>query len=156
MDRTFVENLFANASLLERELANKNELLEKNRSQIALSDGSIPERFQKAFSKLEASAESIKKQLLGTQEILLKVISFYIKENAMGNLLFDKNVEGTDYFEDLYSELLNENWEDISKAIDDYNLEVIDEITNKMRVKFVDTAFTAYIAYSKKLPINCA
>ncbi len=156
MDRTFVENLFANASLLKRELANKNELLEKNRSQIALPDGTIPERFQKAFSKLEASAENIKKQLAGTQEILLKVISFYIKENAMGNLVFDKNVEGTDYFENLYSELLNENWEDISKAIEDYNLDVIDEITNKMRVKFVDTAFTAYMAYSKKLPINCA
>ncbi len=156
MDRTFVENIFANAALLERELTNKNTLLEKNRSQIALPDGTIPERFQKAFSKLEASAENIKKQLAGTQEILLKVISFYIKDNAMGNLLFDKSVEGTDYFEDLYSDLLNENWAEISKAIDSYDLETIDEIVDDMRCAFVETSFQRYRDYSKKLPINCA
>ncbi len=156
MDRTFVENLFGNTTSLERELENKNILLEKNRSQIALPDGSIPERFQNAFKKLEANAESIKRQLASTHEILLKVISYYIKENAMGNLLFDESIEGTDYFEDLYNKLLDDNWEDISKAIDNYDLEEIDKITDIMRQSFLDTAFTKYVTYSKKLPINCA
>ena len=154
MDRDFIVTVFRNVKNLSEKSAQKKGLLKKNRVAIADSDGNIPEKYQRAFSKLAEENSKLEKQLDSGEVVLLKVVQAYVKENAMGNLVFEKNNDGTQYFEDVYTELLDKNFALITKAIDAFDLKKIDDIVQVMRDEFLTRTFSKYREYAKTLSFN--
>ena len=156
MDRETLETIFANTKSLKGELDAKKICLEKNRLQIQLPDGSIPERYQKSYKRLEEKVAALDHQYEAAQTVLFNIVAAHIRENAMGNLLFETDIEGNEYFDEVYKGLLKSNWKQIVSAIRKCNLEKLDVIIEQMRDKFLYITFPKYLEYSKHLSFNCA
>ena len=153
-DRDEVDSFFDTLRSVSDEAKEKQQKLEKNRKAITDENGNILPKYQKSFARLESEVDRLNKRLSSGEEILLRVVSGYVKENAMGNLYFEHNNDGTQYFEDVYSELFSQNWDPISKAIDAFDLEKIDSIVGKMREAFLAKTYKKYTEYAKTLSIN--
>ena len=154
MEREVIETIFSNLKALSERSAHKKELLDKNIKAISEPDGSIPEKYGKALEKLNNEIASLQSQVDSGEEVMLKVAEAYIKENAMGNLVFEADNKGTKYFEDVYCELFDENFSLISAALNVFDLEKIDNIVHKMRSVFIEKTFDKYREYSKTLSYN--
>ena len=149
-----VSMFFDKAKGLSERTAAKEQLLDKNRIAIANPDGTIPVKYQVKFAELENEVNALKKQESSMEEVLVKVAESYIRDNAMGNLYFEKDAEGTQYFEDTYLGILEKYWKRLSKAISDKNFNILEELISYMRNEFVGKAFPQYVNYSKGLSFN--
>ena len=154
VDREILETLMNNLREISDEFTEKKSKLDKNREAIQAPDGSIPQNYQKAFSKLEGEVDGLNKRLSAGEEVMLKVVSEYVRDNAMGNLCFEKGNEGTQFFVDVYVDLLDGNWFKLVDAIEDFDLVKIDELVAPMREQFLSTTFEQYREYAKTLSWN--
>lgn len=154
MDRDYIEAIFGSVRNLSEMSEAKKALLQKNRAAITDKDGRIPEKYQRAFSKLEQECERMGKKLDSDEGELVKVVQLYVKENAMGNLVFEADNDGTQFFEDVYAQLLDANFKKISAAVDKFDLKKVDEIVQAMRTEFLNKTFSKYRQYAKTLSFN--
>lgn len=154
IDRETVENVYNRIKSLSELSAQKKALLQKNHDAIVDPEGNIPERYQGAYKKLENECKKLGRQLDSGEEVLLKVTQAYVQENAMGNLVYENSNDGTEYFEDVYTQLYDENFSLISAAINAFDLKKLDLIVDKMRTVFLDKCYDKYREYSKTLSFN--
>lgn len=153
-DRDLVATLFSNLKSLNERAAQKKELLDKNIKAIAEPDGTIPPRYEKALEKLNKECASLQSQVDSGDEVMLKVAQQYIRDGAMGWLVYEKNNEGTKYFVDAYADLLDENFSLISATLNAFDLDKLDSIITEMREKFLENNFKRYCEYAKTLSFN--
>lgn len=154
IEKDLIERIFSCAKTQNKRLTEKSHILDKNKKAIALPDGTIPEKYEKAFENLQAEVDELDKKLTSTERVLLKAVQCYVKDNAMGNLYFEDQNKATKYFDDIYADLYDENRKEITDAIDKYDFDRMDSIVEKMREMFLNLTFSKYIDYSKSLSFN--
>lgn len=154
IDHDTVEKVFDRAKSLSELSAQKNALLEKNKKAITDDKGNIPEKYQGAFSRLVNECKRLEKQVSSNEELLVKVAQAYVQETSMGNLIFENGKDGTEFFEDVYTQLYDENFNIISAAINALDLKKLDSVVQKMREVFISKCFDKYREYAKTLSIN--
>ncbi len=156
MDRDELIVVFERAKDSRMALMQKKECLNKNRSKIMQKDGSIPEKYQKAFKKLENEVELLTTECSAAEKVLLDAVSVYVPTNATGNLYFEKNIAGTEFFLDTYKAIQKKNQKRLASAITSYDLNRVDKVTQDMREEFISLTFSKYKDYAKNLSLNAA
>ena len=148
------EEIFNTARKISMEAGKKKALLEKNRFTICNADGSIPEKYRTSFKKLQDETDAFLLQKDRADAKIVELLDEYIQYPAMGNLYFEKNVEGTQYFIDVYLDILQKNMGGINKAVAGYDFDGLNSVIDKMCKEFLDRTLTKYVSYSKNLSFN--
>ena len=152
--RDLLELHYNSALTLKKEIAEKEEKLQKNNEAI-LVNGQVPDKYKPAYQRFLNNLEELRKRLDGVEKVLGPIEEMYIFQVITGNLLFEKG-DGIEPFLKKLEELKDREKENIRKATTDLDLEELDNILIPLRSEFLDEMFFEYERYSKTLSFNKA
>ena len=150
--RELLEQTYDVIKDLKKKIEVQRDKLERNRQAISI-DGLIPEKYQKAFSKLENEIKALESRLTACMDILGPLEEAYIFSEISGNLYFEKG-EGSAPFVEKAHSLRETKTDEIRSATMHFDVDELDKVLFPLRQTFVHDEFDAYTEYAKTLSIN--